>query len=53
MKFGGIKFFLDILPNHTAFDSAWLNEPEHAKSVYNEQTAPHLAVAIELDKAIK
>jgi len=51
-KFEGVKFFIDILPNHTAFDSEWLNEPEHKISVYNEITAPHLSVAIELDKAI-
>ena len=52
LQFEGVKFFLDILPNHTAFDSEWLNEPEHSASVYTEITAPHLSVAIELDKAI-
>lgn len=42
--------FVDILLNHTSFDSEWLlSLPE---AVYNPENTPHLSVALELDDAI-
>lgn len=43
--------FVDILLNHTSFDSEWLlSLPE---AVYNPENTPQLAVALELDEAIQ
>lgn len=43
---------MDILLNHTAFDSEWLNNPEFESATYNAKNSPHLEVAIRLDNAI-
>lgn len=43
--------FVDILLNHTSFDSEWLLPLPEA--VYNPENTPHLAVALELDEAIQ
>jgi len=45
-KLGAISF-VDIVLNHTAIDSEWLNDCPGA--VYNEKTVPILASAILLD----
>ncbi|CAD8122387.1 unnamed protein product [Paramecium sonneborni] len=51
-KFPNTHFFIDILLNHTAFDSKWLVEPEFENATYNVGNSPHLEVAIKLDCAI-
>ena len=38
--------FIDIVLNHTAIESEWLNDEE---CVYNENTVPHLRSALDLD----
>ncbi|KAL4459433.1 hypothetical protein ABPG74_018046 [Tetrahymena malaccensis] len=43
--------FVDILLNHTSFDSEWLLQLPEA--VYNPENTPQLAVALELDEAIQ
>lgn len=43
--------FIDILLNHTSFDSPWLCESKD--SVYCIENSPHLKVALELDCAIQ
>ena len=48
----GTLFFVDILLNHTAFDSEWLNKPEFKDAIYSSENTPSLNCAIELDKAI-
>lgn len=40
----------DVVYNHTANNSQWLLE--HPESGYNQETAPHLLPAIELDKSL-
>lgn len=47
---GGALSFVDILFNHVSPDSELLLKCPEA--LYNEKTAPHLTVAIELDKAL-
>ncbi|KAJ3117687.1 hypothetical protein HK100_000768 [Physocladia obscura] len=46
----GIMSITDVVWNHTAHDSEWLQL--HPEAGYNLQTAPHLRVAFELDEAI-
>ncbi|KAJ3074514.1 hypothetical protein HDU98_011104 [Podochytrium sp. JEL0797] len=46
----GILSATDVVWNHTAHSSAWLQE--HPEAGYNLQTAPHLRAAYELDEAI-
>lgn len=48
----GTLFFVDILLNHTAFDSEWLGKPEFKSATYNQENTPHMNCAIELDQAI-
>lgn len=51
-KFPKQLFFIDILLNHTAYDSEWLNKPGFEMACYTSQNSPHLEVAIRLDCAI-
>ncbi|ORY36809.1 hypothetical protein BCR33DRAFT_758962 [Rhizoclosmatium globosum] len=46
----GILSITDVVWNHTAHNSAWLQE--HPEAGYNLETAPHLRSAFELDEAI-
>ncbi|KAI8845837.1 glucanotransferase domain of glycogen debranching enzyme-domain-containing protein [Chytriomyces cf. hyalinus JEL632] len=46
----GILSCTDVVWNHTAHNSQWLEE--HPEAGYNLQTAPHLRAAFELDEAI-
>ncbi|KAJ3244446.1 hypothetical protein HDU78_010990 [Chytriomyces hyalinus] len=46
----GILSCTDVVWNHTAHNSQWLQE--HPEAGYNLQTAPHLRAAFELDEAI-
>ncbi|KAI9353686.1 glucanotransferase domain of glycogen debranching enzyme-domain-containing protein [Obelidium mucronatum] len=46
----GILAVTDVVWNHTAHNSAWLQE--HPEAGYNLETAPHLRSAYELDEAI-
>ncbi|KAJ3353015.1 hypothetical protein HDU83_007389 [Entophlyctis luteolus] len=46
----GILSITDVVWNHTAHNSAWLQE--HPEAGYNLETAPHLRPAFELDEAI-
>lgn len=43
--------FIDILLNHTSFDSPWLTESSN--SVYSPENSPHLTVALLLDDSIQ
>ncbi|CAD8185334.1 unnamed protein product [Paramecium octaurelia] len=51
-KFPNTYFFIDILLNHTAFDSSWLVQPEFENATYNVKNSPHLEAAILMDCAI-
>ncbi|CAD8189886.1 unnamed protein product [Paramecium octaurelia] len=42
-------FFIDVVLNHVAKESEWLNDEE---CVYNERTVPQLRSALELDLAL-
>ncbi|OWB79651.1 4-alpha-glucanotransferase activity protein [[Candida] boidinii] len=44
----GILSMTDVVFNHTANNSEWLRD--HPDAGYNQETAPHLLSAIELDK---
>ncbi|KAJ3032025.1 UNVERIFIED_CONTAM: hypothetical protein HDU68_008058 [Siphonaria sp. JEL0065] len=46
----GILSVTDVVWNHTAHNSVWLQE--HPEAGYNLETAPHLRSAYELDEAI-
>ena len=46
----GLLGLTDVVWNHTANDSKWLEE--HPESGYNPETAPHLEPALELDSAL-
>ncbi|KAI8607433.1 glucanotransferase domain of glycogen debranching enzyme-domain-containing protein [Chytriomyces sp. MP71] len=46
----GILSITDVVWNHTAHNSKWLEE--HPEAGYNLETAPHLRAAYELDEAI-
>ncbi|ODV84903.1 glycoside hydrolase family 13 protein [[Candida] arabinofermentans NRRL YB-2248] len=46
----GILAMTDVVFNHTANNSQWLRE--HPDAGYNQETAPHLCAAIELDKSL-
>ncbi|CAK93624.1 unnamed protein product (macronuclear) [Paramecium tetraurelia] len=43
-------FFIDVVLNHTAKESQWLDDEE---CVYNERTVPQLTSALELDFALE
>jgi len=43
--------FIDIVLNHTSFDSTWL--PDHPDAAYNIDSCPHLYSAYLYDKALK
>lgn len=47
----GALSFVDILLNHTSYDSEWLLDLPDA--VYNQHNTPQLAAAIQLDRAIQ
>lgn len=47
----GLLTLGDLVLNHTANNSPWLSE--HPEATYNEETAPHLRPAIDLDEALK
>jgi glycogen debranching enzyme len=49
----GCICFVDILLNHTSFDSPWLEEEAHNNSYYNIENTPHLNSALVLDVAIQ
>ncbi|KAK0548553.1 bifunctional 4-alpha-glucanotransferase/amylo-alpha-1,6-glucosidase [Tilletia horrida] len=46
----GILSMTDVVLNHTASDSEWLNE--HPDAGYNPHNSPHLTGAAELDEAL-
>ena len=46
----GLLGLVDVVWNHTANNSAWLEE--HPEAGYNIETAPHLEPALELDTAL-
>ncbi|RKP03966.1 hypothetical protein CXG81DRAFT_8863 [Caulochytrium protostelioides] len=46
----GIYGFVDVVWNHTASDSPWLNQ--HPEAGYNLETAPHLESAYVVDRAL-
>lgn len=46
----GILSMTDVVLNHTANNSLWIRD--HPEVGYNEETAPHLTSAIELDGAL-
>lgn len=41
---------VDVVWNHTSFDSAWLIQ--HPEAAYSPQNSPHLQVAFELDEGL-
>ena len=50
MKKQGAIFFIDIVLNHTSFDSEWIkSNPSSAYTIHN---TPQLTSAFEVDKAI-
>jgi len=46
----GALSFVDILLNHTSYDSEWILDMPYA--VYNPSNTPQLTAALELDQAI-
>lgn len=46
----GILAMTDVVFNHTANDSPWLRD--HPEAGYNQETAPHLQAAMELDELL-
>lgn len=50
LQASGLLSVIDMVWNHTSFDSEWLWD--HPEAGYNLETAPHLRAAYEVDSAI-